>query len=273
MKRRNFIKNTGLSFAGIALSNSIFSKNTLENKNLNIIILMSGGVLYSDIIEAKKNSNILFFQQNLNISVNCKTNVKYNGDIMEHENALLAALAGINAIEGKKILITNLNANTTKAVIEAKLPIQIITTAALDTEQPYRNDAAVIEMAMQNLNHSENVTLILNLEDTDIAHCNADEYAKVLDYYNLQINNICQKIYTNEFRKNTAANLSVASVLGRNNYNNELSSHTSATDHYDESARSLFFYNTNYANEFHCNFDTTIYDSSALLLLSTKIAI
>ncbi len=63
MKRRNFIKNTGLSLAGIALSNSLFSKNTLENKNLNIIILMSGGVLYSDIIEAKKIATFSFFNK------------------------------------------------------------------------------------------------------------------------------------------------------------------------------------------------------------------
>jgi hypothetical protein len=36
MKRRNFIKNTGLSFAGIALSNSLFSKNMLENKSFKL---------------------------------------------------------------------------------------------------------------------------------------------------------------------------------------------------------------------------------------------
>ena len=34
MERRNFIKNTGLGIAGLALSNSIYSKNTSTKKSL-----------------------------------------------------------------------------------------------------------------------------------------------------------------------------------------------------------------------------------------------
>ena len=74
MKRRNFIKNTGLTIAGLAFTNSIYSKNNSENKSLNIIILMSGGVGFEDVIDIKNNRILQFFNETQNINLHCKTN-------------------------------------------------------------------------------------------------------------------------------------------------------------------------------------------------------
>ncbi len=68
MKRRNFIRNTGLGIAGLALSNNIYGEKLSTKKSLNIFILMSGGVCFNDIIEVKNSPTLKLFNDYTNIA-------------------------------------------------------------------------------------------------------------------------------------------------------------------------------------------------------------
>ena len=112
MKRRNFIKNTGLTIAGMAINNHIYSKNSSAKKSLNIIILISGGVQYHDIIDIDKVDFNVLFQNHIPMLVNCNTQLKYTGEILEHAPAVLSVLQGIKGNNERKLFFGNINSET-----------------------------------------------------------------------------------------------------------------------------------------------------------------
>lgn len=264
MKRRNFIKNTGLSIAGLAFSNSIYSKNSSEKKSLDIIILMSGGVKYDDLINHNSNKIPFLFQDKSPIFLNCKSNIRYSGKTLEHAPALLEAMHGIQRRSGRKIFISNKNTDTTQAILDAKLDLEMVSTNHSGSLFPYRNDAAVFEMAKKYISSSGLSTLVLNLEDTDIAHCNANHYQEVLNFYRQQINDLCQIIYASQFREFCEAKLMVAALIGRNNFENDVMSfeNNAGSDHYDESARMVCSFSTSFAETFQLIYDHQQYNSN-----------
>lgn len=267
MKRRNFIKNTGLTLAGLAFTNSIYSKNNSEKKSLNIIILMSGGVGFEDVIDIKNNRILQFFNETQNINLLCKTNVTYNGKDMEHAASLIPILQTLKDSGTKNIFISNCNSDVNKTLIHSNLPISVVTTIAQNMNAPFRNDAAIFEEAYKYLNLNENVTLILNLEDTDVAHYSKENYFEVLEYYSAQINKFYKFLFSPNYPNNCNTSLTVASVLGRNNFNSDVCSECSegATDHYDESARKTFCLAATFASTTSLKFEHQKYDSKDLL--------
>lgn len=275
MKRRNFIKNTGLTIAGLAFTNSIYSKNNSENKSLNIIILMSGGIAFEDVVDIKNNRILQFFNETKNINLHCKTNVRYNGKDMEHAASLIQTLQTLKDNGDKNIIISNRNSDVTKTLIHSNLPVSVITTIAQNMHAPFRNDAAIFEEAYKYLNLNENITLILNLEDTDVAHYSKENYFKVLDYYSAQINKFHELLSSpaNQNKYNTS--ITVASVLGRNDFNSEVCSegYQGATDHYDESARKIFCLAATFASTTTIKFEHQKYDSKDLLKQNGNLAI
>lgn len=272
MKRRNFIKNAGLSVAGLALSNSIFGKSSDAVNSRHIIILLSGGVQYFDILQEDANSFSVLFQEEISMKINCFTQLNYSGKEMEHSAATLQALHSIPSPNGKMVYIGNKNSASTKAVKNAALALEVIETSALDQEFPFSNDAAVFEMASHHALSNDYTTIILNLEDTDIAHYNAEKYKEILNFYSQQINQLCRLIYDPSYQKKSATILSVASVLGRNmNPNELLTQHKGGTDHYDESARKLFAFTTGYSESHQVNFEHSTKDIAALWTYPDKI--
>jgi hypothetical protein len=107
MKRRNFIRNTGLGIAGLALSNSIYGKDLSTRKSLNVFILMSGGVCFNDIIDVKNNSTLKLFNECANVALNCRTNVNYTGQSMEHTAAMITVLQTLKDDSVKKFTEVN----------------------------------------------------------------------------------------------------------------------------------------------------------------------
>ena len=267
MKRRNFIKNAGLSLAGLAISNSIYSKNLPAKKSLNIIILMSGGIDFNDIIDDNNNRISVLFNEHSNLELICKTRLNCSCKNLEHANAVINALHELKGNSSENIFISNTYSDVTKTIMESKLPLTVVTTNAQPSIKPYRNDAAIFKKASQYLNSPNNCTLILNLEDTDIAHFNKQKYYDVLQHYNHQIDLLCKKVYSPDFRNECHTSVSVTSVIGRNNFSNDVYNEIdlSSTDHYDESARKLFSFDIAYAAEHQLKFDHTIYDSKHLL--------
>jgi hypothetical protein len=267
MKRRNFIKNTGLSLAGLALSNSILSKSLPAKKSLNVIILMSGGVNFYDIIDENNNRISVFFNENADIELCCKTKLYYSGKNLEHSDAVLNALHPLKGNPSEYIFISDLNSNSTKTVVESKLPITLVTTKAHSNLEPYRNDAAIFEKAMHYIEAKSNTTIILNIEDTDIAHFEKQKYYDVLQYYNHQIENVCKTVFSSNYRNECNTKISLISVIGRNNFSNEIYNKTNqaGTDHYDETARKLFSIDIAYAENYQLKFDHVPYDSKNLL--------
>jgi hypothetical protein len=275
MKRRNFIKNTGLTLAGLAFTNSIYSKNNSENKSLNIIILMSGGVGFEDVIDIKNNRILQFFSETQNINLHCKTNVTYNGQDMEHAASLIQTLQTLKDNGAKNIIISNSDSEGTKTLIHSNLPVSVITTIAQNMIAPYRNDAAIFEEAYKYLNLNENITLILNLEDTDVAHYSIENYFKVLDYYSAQINKFHEFLSSPTYPNKYTTSITVASVLGRNNFISEVCSdgYKGATDHYDESARKIFCLEAKFASTTTIKFEHQKYDSKDLLKQNGNLVI
>jgi len=275
MKRRNFIKNTGLTLAGLAFTNSIYSKNNSEKKSLNMIILMSGGVGFEDVIDIKNNKILQFFNETQNINLLCKTNVTYNGKDMEHAASLIPILQTLKENGAKNIFISNCNSDVTKTLIHSKLPVTVVTTTAQNMNAPFRNDAAIFEEAYNYMNLNENVTLILNLEDTDVAHYNKENYFKVLEYYSAQINKFYKSLSSPAYQNNYNTSITVASVLGRNNFNNDGCSDDfeGATDHYDESARKIFCLAATFASTTTIKFEHQKYDSKDLLKQNGNLVI
>lgn len=269
MKRRSFIRNTGLTIAGLAVSKSIFSNNNPALKSLNIIILMSGGVQYHDIIDDHKSGFSLLFQEPISMNLNCCTQVKYSDGILDHTPAVLNVLQGIKNNPDRKIFFGNINSETTRAVKNSDLNVEIMGTSAAPTQNNYRNDAAVFEKAFAylNANKNENKTLILNLEDTDIAHCNREKYLDILNFYNQQINDLCKVIYHQSFSSSYDSKLMLVNVLGRNNFENEIfnDDNKGGSDHYHESARDLFSFTTSGSQNHVINFNHETVESKNLL--------
>lgn len=263
MKRRNFIKSTGLSLAGLAISTGMHSKNLPAAQSLRIIILLSGGLRYNDIIDAESNQSLLFFQEPFSMHVVCKTNVMCSGKALEHSEALFCVLNEMHFDKTKTILISDTHSETTKALINAQLPLEVITTSALKSVHPYRNDAAVFEKAANYVLQNEPLTLILNLDDTDVAHYNTEKYTEVTRYYNTQINALCQQIYNQKFQQKCNAKLMVASVLGRNNDENLIS--PEGTHHYNESAKKLFCFESSYADKYRLVYNHNAFESAQML--------
>jgi hypothetical protein len=273
MKRRNFIKNAGLGIAGLTLSNGIYGKNLSTKKSLNIFILMSGGLCLNDIIEVKNNPTLKLFNEYTNIAIQCKTNVNYTGQCMEHANAMLAVLGALKDDSVKNIFISNVHSEVTLAVKNSFLPLSVIDTNSQGILDPYRNDAAVFEKAYQYFDQPHNFNLILNLEDTDIAHYSKEDYEQVLKYYSFQINKLCKFLYAADFRGKCNTSISVASVLGRNNFENEIYNELNqgGTDHYDSAARALFSLSMSYAAASQISFDHSNFDSKDLLSSSLLV--
>jgi hypothetical protein len=262
MKRRNFIKNTGLTLAGIALTNAIYSKNKSASKSLHLVILMSGGVRFNDIIKTENNGSSLLFQEKGNIQIKCKTKVKYAGTELEHVPSLWAILSQFKNQKGRKILISRPNTEINKLLLDSNLGIEILPSETPSINS-YSNDTAIFELANQCLNGNDDSTIILNLEDTDVAHYNAKSYFEVLNFYKQKIEGLCNKVFTKQFLENFNIKLTVASTIGRNNFNNEITE--GGTDHYHQSARDLFCYEVNYAQHYSFEFDHQNYDSRELL--------
>jgi hypothetical protein len=263
MKRRNFIKNTGLTIAGLAFSKAIYSKNNSAKKSLHLFILMSGGIQYNDIIKANKNEFSILFQENSSWQVSCKTNVKYTGNEMEHTPAMWAILSQFNNQNNRNIFIGNASAETTKFLSDAHWKGEIISPSTSSIYYPYCNDAAIFDLANQNLNSNDNSTIILNLEDSDIAHYSPEAYYEVLKLYNQKIEALCNKVFTKQFNQKYDVKLTVASALGRNNSKNEIAE-MGGTDHYHVSARDLFCFEAKYEEQTSINFDHQNYDSSEM---------
>jgi hypothetical protein len=268
MKRRNFIKNTGLSIAGLTLANGIFGKNIKTPSSLNIIILVSGGVRYNDVINYNKllNENLFSIKNSLNVA--CYTQLKYTGREIEHANCLLHAISNIHNVNGRNLLLTSKKSASETLIKKAQLPIEVIAIDAAHTVNPYKYDEAIFDEALKYLSPNENINLILNLEDTDIAHYNAYQYHKVLDFYFSKINNLCETIFENEFLKTFNTSLTLASVMGRNNFSNEIiTANLAGNDHYDESARDLFCIKINAAAHPSINYYADIMSSNDLFQL------
>jgi hypothetical protein len=268
MERRNFIKNTGLGIAGLALSNSIYSKNTSTKKSLEIFILLSGGVCFNDVLDPINNKILSVINQDNNFEILCKTKINYSGDVLEHSDAMFNALNGLNEIASKNIFISNQNSLVTNKIANSNLPLTVVTTNAKNNLSSYRNDLAVFEKAYQYFDSNENIRLILNLEDTDIAHCNGQKYFDVLEHYSFQITKLCNQLFSNEFSNKCQTSITVASVIGRNNFNNDIYSekYHAGTDHYHESARALFSFQINKSALSNIRFDHTKYDSKDMIV-------
>jgi uncharacterized protein (UPF0333 family) len=265
MQRRNFIKNTSFSLAGLVLCNGVFSKNNSNKKSLTVVVLMSGGVRYSDIINSEKKQLVFSNQQNNAMNVICKTKVNYTGKILEHTNCLLNTLAGLSSNTTKNIFISNSSSEITKAVALSQIPLNIISTESKNISEPYRNDLAVFENAAQFLKPNENLTLVLNLEDTDIAHSNMASYRQVLNFYTQQINIICAQLFAPHSNENICSKLIIASTLGRNEMNQHDDHPNSNCHHYEPSARKLFCIETSPAKQFNLSFDHQPYESNKVL--------
>ncbi len=267
MKRRNFIRNTGLGIAGLALSNNIYGEKLSTKKSLNIFILMSGGVCFNDIIEVKNSPTLKLFNDYTNIALQCKTNVNYTGQRLEHADAMLAVLGSLKDDSVKNIFISNIHSDVTLAVKNSLLPLSVIDTNSQGIVDPYRNDAAVFEKAYQYFEMNDNLNLILNLEDTDIAHYSKEDYEQVLQYYSIQINKLGKLFYSSDFKNKCNTSITLASVMGRNNFENEIydEQNQGGADHYDSSARALFSISMSYSAISQVTFDHLNLDSKDLL--------
>jgi len=266
MKRRNFIRNTGLGIAGLALSNSIYGKDLSTRKSLNVFILMSGGVCFNDIIGFENNPSLKLFDDYANMTLNCRTNVNYTGQSMEHTAAMIAVLQALKDDSVKNIFISNKHSEVTHAVKNSLLPISVIHTNSKGILEPYRNDAAIFEKAYAYFEWPNNLNLILNLEDTDIAHCNSESYFEVLAHYHLEIKKLCNFLNTSDLWGNFNTTINVASTIGRNGFKNELHNELNqgGTDHYDPSARALFSLSMSCSATSQISFDYSSYDSKDL---------
>lgn len=272
MKRRNFIKNAGLGLAGLALSNNIYSGNLPVKKSLNIYVLMSGGIDFNDIIDEKNNRIHILFDETAQLELHCKTNLTCNSRYLEHPDAVINALHFLNGNPSDNIFISNPNSDVTKTLIDSNLPLTVISTAANNYIHPYRNDAAIFEKAFQLLQNSNHMNMILNLEDTDIAHIDKQKYFDVLKYYNQAIDQLCKKVFSADFKNTCNIAINVTSVIGRNNFSNEIHNdiNQTGTDHYDESARKLFSFDIKYASGYLLNFDHSKYDGKNLFYNHAK---
>lgn len=270
MKRRIFIRNTGLSIAGLAFSNRIYSKNITDKKSLEIVILLCGGIRHNDLIDIENNRIDGLFNDESTLEVNCKKNVRFEGKNLDHSEALLEAIDVFKESKKSGIFISSSNSDITKSVINSAFPFSIIETQAQNNLNAYRNDAAIFDKALQYINPDHNLTLVLNLEDTDIAHCNTQKYFEVINFYKAQINKLCQLVYSPEVRSKCNTSITVASVLGRNNFENEIYDEFNygAIDHYDQSARALLSIQINYAPNFTVSFDNKNYQSNNMLELN-----
>jgi hypothetical protein len=273
MKRRNFLKNTGLGLAGLTLSKDIFANSIGQKTQLNIVILLSGGVNYNDIITLNSQNYSCFFQADFQGTFSCKTNIRYYGEMLEHAPALIQSLDAIDEISQKKILITNKSTETTESLIKSKLPLDLVLTNAANVMAPYATDLGIFEKANEYLNTKIPLTLILNLEDTDVAHYNAEKYYQVLSFYDTQIKNLCAQLFQDKREINNHTSITVASVLGRNNFGNEINYQINnwCSDHFHDSARQLFAITMKNSEQKIREFDHREYDSRALCALSNQI--
>lgn len=264
MKRRNFIKTTGLGIAALTVvGNKIYANNEFNKTKLNIVVLLSGGVNFNDII-SKKNKQLLCFENNFSGKIICHTHLKYSGKNLEHAQALLNALQSFKGNSHKQIFISSENSETTEHVLNSNIPFDILHVKTLNIDKPNNADAAVFEKAFENFTPANDTTVILNLEDTDVAHYNSEKYKEVLSFYSEQITKIAEFIFNDYTSQKYEPTLTVFSVLGRNCFSNEIGSTNMAfsSDHYDESARDLFCLSYQKSNHKMILFDDTAIDSS-----------
>ncbi|HRG58898.1 MAG TPA: hypothetical protein PK323_08040 [Bacteroidia bacterium] len=276
MKRRNFIKTTGLGLAVITSNcSNIFATNGFTKIKLNIVVLLSGGVNFNDIVKNDNNNNSICFDSNFQGKIICHNKVKYTGNIMEHADALLAALQPFKSNPHQQIFIGNQYAESTNCILNSNIPLEIHAVSPLTIDKPYNADAAVFEKAFQNLNPLNDTTIILNLEDTDVAHYSYEKYLEVLSYYSLQLNKISAIIFNESNNQNYQCTLTVASVLGRNGFANDIESENFSycTDHYHENARNLFLLSYQKSSQKTLIFDETPLDSSEFFKASINVPI
>lgn len=275
MKRRNFIKTTGLGLAAITSNCShIFATNGFTKIKLNVVLLLSGGVNLNDIIKNDNNKSICF-DSNFLGKIICHNQIKYSGNILEHPNALLHALQSFRSNTHHQIFIGNQYTESTNCILNSNIPLEIQTVTPLNIDKPYNADAAVFEKAFQKLNPLHDTTVILNLEDTDVAHYSYEKYLEVLSYYSLQLNKISAIIFNESNNQNYHCTLTVASVLGRNGFANDIGSDNFSycSDHYHENARNLFLLSYQKSSHKTFIFDETPLDSSEFFKANINVTI
>lgn len=258
MERRKFIRNAGLGLAGIAVGSDIFAKTNAKKIQLNIIVLLSGGVRYEDVIAPEGNGFSIFFQNDYAGALTCKTNINYSGKSLEHAPALLDALEGVLSNSSNCVLISSENSDSTSLLKTIDLPVDVIALNADKNEAaPYRSDKCIFEKSFEFLNPNTDTTIILNLEDSDVAHFSMEQYHEVLSFYGKMTDLLSKKIFDKNNLLRYNPTLTLASVLGRNS-EEKTKSHNlklSYSHHYHESARKLFSFGLVNANSNAVIFD------------------
>jgi hypothetical protein len=191
--------------------------------------------------------------------------MQYNGHELEHQTALLYALQALQSNDGKIIFIGNVSSPITQKLMQSNKHIEIIATTSSGEMIPYRNDAAVFQKAQELIKPTSNLTLILNLDDTDVAHYNSSLYFEVLDFYKKKLNALGHQLFQKEHDDNYEVAMIAASVLGRNEAEYIGQTDEKIMHHHEQSSKKLFCFILKPAKETALHFDHDYCDSKQLM--------
>ena len=265
MQRRQFIRNTGLSAAALSIGNALWASNHQSKIKLKVVVLMSGGVAYHDIFPSEEAASAILFREAIPAEIICKTNMQYNGDELEHETALLYALQALQPSNEKIIFVGNANSAITQKLMQSNHPIEVIATTSATEMMPYCSDAAVFQKAQELIKPSSNLTLILNLDDSDVAHYNSNLYHEVLDFYKQKLNALGHQLLQKDNHENYEIAMIAASVLGRNEAKYIGQTDEKILHHHEQSSKKLFCFILKPAKETALHFDHDYCDSKQLM--------
>lgn len=259
MKRRNFIKESGLGVIGLTLSGSLINATNINQvNNKHIILLMSGGIDARDVLFTPNSSFDTLYNVKRKTAVVCNTNIKHSGKSFEHAESALHALSNFPFHHHKSLIITYKESELAAKIKTQNFKTEIEFTSVSNEYMPWSRDAQVFNALLQNLYTSKYNTLILNLEDTDIAHSNIQEYKHVLSFYNKQIELLSNAVLT----ANATNRITILSALGRNAiYSDEFQNQ----HHYEEGSENLFCYDLQYAQTYSFTKDERLKYSHQIL--------
>ena len=210
MIRRKFLGSIALGAAGLTLSSFTPLKHLYFKNGIRVNIILNGGVNSKHLVDANGASVFLSHASGIKQTVE---QTKIGADLLEHALAFTNYInTSYNGIQNATVFCSN---SFTEAEWLTQKGARVYKSDAIDTIEPYRNDAAVFELAMEQLREKNEADLVLVLEDTDVAHYNQVDYYKVLEYYNTQIEQIVQ-VLQSKHSKGISVELKVVSTLGRN---------------------------------------------------------
>jgi hypothetical protein len=265
MQRRQFIRNTGLSAAALSIGNALWASNHQSKIKLKVVVLMSGGVAYHDIFPTGEAESAILFREAIPAEIICKTNMQYNGHELEHQTALLYALQALQSNDGKIIFIGNASSPITQKLMQSNHHIEVIATTSSSEIMPYRNDAAVFQKAQELMKPLSNLTLILNLDDTDVAHYNSSLYFEVLDFYKKKLNALGHQLFQKDNHDNYEIAMIAGSVLGRNDAEFIRQTDEGVVHHHEQSSKKLFCFILKPSKQTALHFDHDFCDSKQLM--------